>query len=338
LDHGHREDKATRPVGANFNEYTLHTSAKKELIMRLVKVTAPSERTAAVIDTAFGVGIESVTVHKGEEHSADGSTAVRDMINVDTSTPKAKRFLDRLLASDVYDRETFSINVRQPRSIISSTDQRTLTEPLEEPGTDLQAELWQFSHITYGLVGRVLVSAILLGHGLIEQKFLFIAAGLLFLPVLPMLMAISLGAVARQWRLALQGIAALLVAIVALFTGGALAAALDEPPLRYDEFGALSETLLFSTAIGIAAALAAIDDAGRRELIGLAAASQIGIIPTWFGAAAVVGLPAAFDNGDTARLIATVLGSILAIVIATAVVQLFTGMAKSAARVDSRRF
>src|SRR5215203_1368724 len=194
--------------------------------MRIVKIIAPSDRTGEITDAAFAVGIEQASVHGADVHSADGSKAARDVINVETSTPKAKKFIDRLLTSEFYDPKTISINVRQPRAIVSSTDQRSLTEPLEEPGIDLYAELWQFSHITYGLVGRVLVSAFLLGHGLVEQKMLFIVAGLLFLGVLPMMMAISLGTVTRQWPLAVQGIAALVVTIVLLFLGGVLAATL----------------------------------------------------------------------------------------------------------------
>jgi hypothetical protein len=195
--------------------------------MRTVKLSVPPDRTAAVLEIAFAAGIESATVHKAEVHAKDAKSVQREVIDLDISTPKAKAFLDRLLASDVYDRNSFSIVIKQPRSIVSRSDEQELTEPLEEPGVDLLAELWQFSHITYGLVGRILISAILLAHGLIEQNILFMIAGLLFLPVLPMLMAISLGALTRRWRLAAQGIGALLIAIALLFTGGAVAAAVE---------------------------------------------------------------------------------------------------------------
>ena len=43
--------------------------------------------------------------------------------------------------------------------------------------------------------------------------------------------------------------------------------------------------------IGVAAALASVDDAGRRDLIGLAATAHITIIPAWLGIAAVLGFP-----------------------------------------------
>ncbi len=43
--------------------------------------------------------------------------------------------------------------------------------------------------------------------------------------------------------------------------------------------------------IGVAAGLSTADDAGRRYMIGVAAAVQFSIYPSWFGAASVIGLP-----------------------------------------------
>jgi len=40
-----------------------------------------------------------------------------------------------------------------------------------------------------------------------------------------------------------------------------------------------------SLALGVAAGLATSDDVGRRELFGLAAATQVAILPVWFGIA-----------------------------------------------------
>jgi len=44
--------------------------------------------------------------------------------------------------------------------------------------------------------------------------------------------------------------------------------------------------------IGIAAGLASADDAGRRFLIGVAAAVQFAVFPVWIGAATILGFPA----------------------------------------------
>jgi hypothetical protein len=47
--------------------------------------------------------------------------------------------------------------------------------------------------------------------------------------------------------------------------------------------------LAFSLVIGVAAALATADDAGHRQLVGLAAASQLALLPAWFGVSLVYG-------------------------------------------------
>ena len=54
----------------------------------------------------------------------------------------------------------------------------------------------------------------------------------------------------------------------------------------------------FSLAIGIASSLATADDVGRRELVGLAAASQLALIPAWMGLSLVYG----FDGSEGEKL------------------------------------
>lgn len=60
---------------------------------------------------------------------------------------------------------------------------------------------------------------------------------------------------------------------------------------RYDEFGMLKTGVWIAVAIGVAAALASPDDAGRGELIGLAATAHITILPASLGIALVFGMP-----------------------------------------------
>jgi len=43
--------------------------------------------------------------------------------------------------------------------------------------------------------------------------------------------------------------------------------------------------------IGVTAGLSSADDAGRRYLVGVAAAVQLAIFPVWMGAATVIGIP-----------------------------------------------
>ncbi len=162
--------------------------------MRLITTAAPEGRGDDVARTAFSVGIEKVSRRQIESQSADGKTETKDVIDIETSTPLAKRYIDAVLAADFYNREDFSITVRQPRSIIFKNGFRELTRPLVQPATDIFEELWQFSHITVAFVGRVFIAACLLAYGLIEQNTLLIIAGLLFLPLLPLLLGIGFGA------------------------------------------------------------------------------------------------------------------------------------------------
>ncbi len=148
--------------------------------MRLVKINTPQGKGADVAKTAFAVGINQVSVQNTETHSASGKIEAKDEVDIQTSTPKAKCFIDALLQTDFYNQKEYSIAVRQPRSIISGESVRELTSPLVEPAADIFEELWQFSHITVGLVGRVLIAACLLAYGLIHQQTLIIIAGLLF--------------------------------------------------------------------------------------------------------------------------------------------------------------
>jgi hypothetical protein len=266
--------------------------------MRLVKISAPVGLGERIAETAFAAGVESVEMRGAVAHARGGETRPIDIVDLATSTPTAKRFIDTLLAADYYDNATISINVRQPRSIISDQDLAKLTVPLEEPATDLFEELWQFSHVTYGLAGRLFIAGCLLGYGLIEEKVLFIVAGLLFIPVLPMAMAISYGIGAARWKLAGQGALAVAASTLSLYAGGLLVALISGPPMRFSDNPSIVSGILVSLGVGAAAALAAMDDAGRRELIGLAAASQLAIIPVWFGVVSVFGLPADHTNHD----------------------------------------
>lgn len=127
--------------------------------MRLVKVTAPNKMGADVAKIAFSVGIKEVSVQKAESHRSTGEIESRDAVDIQTSTPKAERFVDALLQTDFYNQKDYSIAIRQPRSIISGESLRELTKPLVEPATDNFEELWQYTHITVGFVGRISIAA-----------------------------------------------------------------------------------------------------------------------------------------------------------------------------------
>lgn len=85
------------------------------------------------------------------------------------------------MAAPFFDAEKYSIHVRQPRSIVSREKPPELTRPLVEPTIDIFEELWQFSHVTFGFVGRVLIAAMLLAYGMIQQQLTGRGAGLIIL-------------------------------------------------------------------------------------------------------------------------------------------------------------
>ena len=258
--------------------------------MRLVKVAAPSELKDRIIETAFAAGLEDVTLRQVQKVSREGgSPETLQVIDVETSTPLAKVFVDMILAADYYDPKRITINTRQPRSLIADRSDRDLTVPLVEPATDLYQELWQFSHVTFGFVGRILFGGCLLAYGLIEGKLLLIISGLLFLPLLPLVMAISFGTLGRRRDLALQGMWALTVGTGLLLASGVLIALISASPMRFDDLPSPVTGFVICIGVGIAATLAAEDDAGRRELIGLAAGAQIGMLPVVFGVRAIFG-------------------------------------------------
>ena len=160
------------------------------------------------------------------------------------------------------------------------------------PGTDVLQDLYQFSHLTWDLVGRVFLAGCLLAYGLLNQNLLLMIAGMMFIPLLPVLSAIGLGAWLGHRRLAMRAVVVLTATCGLFFGGGVLIGVIGSPPVRYTDFPALSTGVLISTAVGVASALANTDDVGRRELIGLAATSQIAIVPAWLGLCVVLGLPA----------------------------------------------
>lgn len=181
---------------------------------------APEGRGDDVAKVAFSVGIEKVSRRQIVSQHDDGKIEKKDVVDIETSTPLGKRYIDALLAADFYNREDFTLSIRQPRSIISKTGFRELTRPLVQPASDIFEELWQFSHITVAFVGRVFIAACLLAYGLIEQNTLLIIAGLLFLPLLPLLLGMGFGAWTGKWKLSGQSLLAFTTAIILLILGG----------------------------------------------------------------------------------------------------------------------
>ncbi len=169
--------------------------------MRLIRISAPAGTGADVAKIAFSVGIGTVSVTQAQSYGENGETKSKEMIDIETSTPKGGAFVEKLLTSSIYDHEEFTVNIRQPRAIVSKEGVNEVTKPFVEPATDVLEELWQFCHITASFVVRVFISSMFIAYGMIEQQTLLIIAGLLFLPLLPVLLSISFGIWMRQWKL-----------------------------------------------------------------------------------------------------------------------------------------
>lgn len=260
--------------------------------MRLVKVQVPEGQGDTIAQIAFGLGIGQVTVRQEHIQRPGQARVPRDVVDAEVATPVAKAFIDAVMAAPFYDPDAYAITVRQPRSISGREPPEKLTHPLAEPVPDLLQELWQFSHVTVGFVGRVLIAAMLLAYGMIADQLLIIVAALLFLPSLPILLAIATGLQMRDWQLLRSGALTLAASVALTVAGGALVGLVVGPPMRFAAFSSTLISALIALATGAAAGLALLDDTGRRELIGLAAASQISVPAAWLGVSLAFGSPA----------------------------------------------
>lgn len=298
--------------------------------MRQITVSAPRGTAEQVAQVAFGVGIEEVTVVQRRALAADGSESLRDSIEMDVGTHVAKAFIDKFTSQPFFSRDKYSIDIRQPRSIVSRDRLKTLLRPLVEPPFDLFEELWQFSQITYGFVGRILIGAMLLAYGLANYQLLLIIAGLLFIPLLPLMLSLGFGLWTQQWRLVAQGAWSLVLAMILLTAGGIIVGLMSNGPVQYAEFNSLGTGLLISCAVGVAAGLATVDDVGRREMIGLAATAQVAIIPAWLGLCLVLGLPISNDGATVSRRLLALGLNIVAIIITSLITYAAMGVKGSA--------
>lgn len=256
--------------------------------MHEVRATVPVESSATIARIALDAGIPNVSVTEIFVH---GPEVRKHVVSVEVSTPKARAFVDALLTSPHFDADC-SVTSREIRAIVSGRDRLAdITQPMVEPAPDVIEDLWQMSHVTPSYLGRAAGGAILLADGVIHDSPIAIVVAALILPFLSQVLAVGFGAWCGDWGLVRKGAAALLTSAslaycmavaVALFAGGTIG---------FHDFKGPLASFAISAVIGAAAGLSAADDAGRRYLIGVAAAVQFAIFPAWFGAASVIGLP-----------------------------------------------
>jgi len=257
--------------------------------MHEIRATLLPEHVERATRLAREAGINRVAVSDVYVHGPD---ARRQVISVETSTPKARVFVQAFLGCADFNRTEYSLTSRELRAIVNGEDLSDLTRPMSEPFPDVIQDLWQLSHLTTSYVARAAAGAILLATGILDNNPVSIVVAALFLPFLAEVLAVSFGLWSRDRRLILHGLRAVAVSTVLAVAAGALVAAIQGGPIHFTAFKSPFASFAVSAVIGITAGLSNADDTGRRYLIGVAAAVQLAIFPVWLGAATVVGLPA----------------------------------------------
>jgi len=257
--------------------------------MHEIRATIPPDCVSEVARLAHAAGVARVSVAEVFVHGPD---AHRRLLSVETSTPKARAFVEALLSSPMLSQTDYTVTSREVRAIVGDEPVASLTQPMSEPFIDVIQDLWQLSHVTPSYVSRAAAGAVLLATGIVEDNPVAIVVAALFLPFLAQVLAASFGMWNRDRGLMFQGLRALLVSTVVAVAAGTAFAWIEGGPIRFAGFKRPLSSFAISAIIGVTAGLSNADDTGRRYLIGVAAAVQLAIFPVWLGAAMVIGIPA----------------------------------------------
>ena len=256
--------------------------------MHEIRATLPAEHVGTAARLAQEAGISSVAV---SDVYLQGREERLKIVSVETSTPRARAFVNALLSSASLTGVDYSLTSRELRAIVSGDDILDLTRPMSEPFPDVIQDLWQLSHLTVSYIARAAAGAVLLATGILDDNPVAIVVAALFLPFLAEVLAISFGLWSRDRRLVFRGMRAVAVSTTLAFAAGALVAAIQGGPIHFTAFKNPLASFAVSAVIGITAGLSNADDTGRRYLIGVAAAVQLAIFPVWLGAASIIGTP-----------------------------------------------
>lgn len=291
--------------------------------MRLITIRTPEGQGGQVADLAFSKGVKEVAISPTKVFSSHEGVITKDVVEIETATPLAKRIIEDLMASSFYDPQTYSFTIRHPESLFGTKPPKEEVHPIVRPSTDVYEELYQFTKVTWSLAGRVFLSSLLVAFGMKEDSLPLLIAGLLFLPYHHHMLGVALGSCLKEWRFMRQGALALLTSTFLIFLAGACVALFTEPPVQYEIKGSALSGALLAGVIGFAAALGSIDDAGRRELIGLAATAHISIYPAWFGLQLVFGIT---DAHKATEYLFMFLINVAALIFAAILTYAVTGM------------
>lgn len=252
-----------------------------------------------------------------------GPNRHKEVVSAETSTPRARAFIDALLAAPWFDVKEYSLTAREVRAIVTDEPIAEITRPRLQPPVDVLEDLWQLSHLTSSYVGRACSAAILLAYGMLENSAISIVLAALFMPFLSEVLALSFGLWVGDRGLAKQGLVAISVSIVTCVGAGAMVAWLHGGPLIFPDFKRPLVSFCISLIIGIAAGLAVADDAGRRYLISVAAAVQYSVFPVWIGISLIRGFP---DSHTVVERIGSFAVNIVTIASAAVITYVCTGI------------
>jgi hypothetical protein len=277
--------------------------------MHEIRVTVPEGRAKDVAALALQAGIKQATLYKV---FAYGPNRTKEIVSAEISTPSAKKFADSIITAPWFDSRECSITTRQLRAIVSDHHPREVTQPMVEPPINVFEDLWQLNHLTVSYYARAIAGAALLAYGMVLNDPVTIVIAALFLPFLSQSIALGFGPWAGDWGLARQGLKALAVSTAASIASGVAIAVLHGPPMLFHGYLAPLPSFLISAMIGVTAGFSSADDAGRRYLIGVAAAVQYGVFPIWLGFSLIEGFP---DQKTTLVRIATFAINVFAITV-----------------------
>src|ERR1051326_2918370 len=137
------------------------------LKMHEIRATVVPEQTDEAVRLAREAGIERINV---ADIFVYGPDARRQVVSVETSTPKARAFVEAILASPALAGSDVSLTSRELRAIINGGDLAELTRRMSEPFPDVIQDLWQLSHVSPSYVGRAAAGGILLAAGLMRSE------------------------------------------------------------------------------------------------------------------------------------------------------------------------
>src|SRR6187551_1686575 len=149
--------------------------------MHEIRVTLPQDCIAEATRLAREAGIDTVRVSHVVVNERPQSE-----LSVETSTPKARAFVEKLMDSKTISHCDHTLTSREVRSIVGrpETEIASLTRPMSEPLPNIVQDLWQLSHITPSYLGRTASGAVILADGLIHDNPISIVVAALILPFL----------------------------------------------------------------------------------------------------------------------------------------------------------